>query len=230
VVHHGAEARWLTEDRRAIRARLGLSPEWQTSVLLTSFGHVQEHKRIEPLLNAFAHARRERPDLRLSLIGAEHRDSFDARRPVRELGLEPYVLFTGRVREEEAWPWIHAGDFAVQLRGPSTGGTSGGVFQSLGLGRAVIASDLDEQRELPETLRGAGPAGGGRGGAPGAADPRPGRGRGPTRAHGGGGAGFREPRVQLDRRGRALRRMPGRLPAAEGRALLRAGPARLVAR
>lgn len=151
VVHHGAEARWLTEDRRAIRARLGLSPEWQTSVLLTSFGHVQEHKRIEPLLNAFAHARRERPDLRLSLIGAEHRDSFDARRPVRELGLEPYVLFTGRVREEEAWPWIHAGDFAVQLRGPSTGGTSGGVFQSLGLGRAVIASDLDEQRELPET-------------------------------------------------------------------------------
>src|SRR6185295_9434589 len=98
---------------------LGLPADWQASVLLTSFGNVQMHKRIEPLLEAFAAARRERSDLRLAFIGTEDRETFDVPARVRRLGLEPYVRLTGRVHESEAWPWIHAGDLAVQLRGPS---------------------------------------------------------------------------------------------------------------
>ncbi|HUR29746.1 MAG TPA: glycosyltransferase family 4 protein, partial [Planctomycetota bacterium] len=149
VVPHGAQARWSDEGRGVARARLGLPDDWCDGILVTSFGNVQAHKRIEPLLQAFAAARAVRPDLRLALIGTEDRESLDAPALVRRFGLESSVRLTGRVHETEAWPWIHAGDFAVQLRGPSSGGTSGGVFQSLGLGRAVIASDLDEQRELP---------------------------------------------------------------------------------
>ena len=149
VVHHGASARWSDEDRRMTRARLNLPADWQAGILLTSFGNVQAHKRIEPLLQAFAAARRERSDLRLALIGTEDRETLNVPALLRQLGLESSVRLTGHVHESEAWPWIHAGDFAVQLRGPSTGGSSGGVFQSLGLGRGVIASDLDEQRELP---------------------------------------------------------------------------------
>src|SRR5262249_27966450 len=45
---------------------------------------------------------------------------------------------------------LHAGDFAVNLRGPTTGGTSGGIFQAFSMGRAVIASDAAEQKELPD--------------------------------------------------------------------------------
>jgi glycosyltransferase involved in cell wall biosynthesis len=40
---------------------------------------------------------------------------------------------------------------ALNLRGPSTGGTSGGIFQAFSLGRPVIASDAAEQRELSDT-------------------------------------------------------------------------------
>jgi glycosyltransferase involved in cell wall biosynthesis len=149
VVPHGAKPRWGDEAREVARARLGLPDDWRAGILLTSFGNVQAHKRIEPLLAAFAAARAAREDLRLALIGTEERESLDAPAIVRRLGLESSVRLTGRVHESEAWPWIHAGDFAVQLRGPSSGGTSGGVFQSLGLGRGVIASDVDEQRELP---------------------------------------------------------------------------------
>ncbi len=149
VVRHGAEPRWSDEPRSLARARLNLPADWRNGVLLTSFGSLQAHKRVEPLLAAFAAARQTRADLRLALIGAEDRESLDVQALVRSLGLEGSVRLTGRVEESEAWTWIHAGDFAVQLRGPSTGGSSGGVFQSLALGRAVIASDLDEQRELP---------------------------------------------------------------------------------
>ncbi len=149
VVRHGAQPRWSDEDRRLARARLNLPADWLDCILLTSFGSLQAHKRVEPLLAAFAAARGPRSDLRLALIGAEDRETLDVQALVRSLGLEGSVRLTGRVEESEAWTWIHAGDLAVQLRGPSTGGSSGGVFQSLALGRAVIASDLDEQRELP---------------------------------------------------------------------------------
>ncbi len=151
LVGHGAQPRWRDGDRRETRKRLNLPDQWQAGVLLTSFGSVQAHKRIEPLLRAFHGARASRPDLRLALIGAEDSESLDVAGLLRALGLEGSVRLTGRVEESEAWDWIHAGDFAVQLRGPSTGGTSGGVFQSLALGRAVIASDLAEQRELPDS-------------------------------------------------------------------------------
>ena len=53
--------------------------------------------------------------------------------------------------EEVGWDWLHAGDVALNLRGPSSGGTSGGIFQAFSFGRPVIASDAAEQRELPDS-------------------------------------------------------------------------------
>jgi len=59
------------------------------------------------------------------------------------------VRFTGYLSEVEAWDWLHAADFAINLRGPTTGGTSGGIFQAFSMGRSVIVSDAAEQKELP---------------------------------------------------------------------------------
>jgi glycosyltransferase involved in cell wall biosynthesis len=137
-------------DRRDTRRSLGMPRSFVDGCLVTSFGHVQAHKRVESLLRAFAVARRERPSLHLALVGALQPEHFDAERLVRELDLVASVHCTGWVDEELGRRWLHAGDFAVQLRGPSTGGSSGGVFQSLSLGRGVIATDLDEQSELPD--------------------------------------------------------------------------------
>ncbi|MCK6447834.1 MAG: glycosyltransferase [Planctomycetes bacterium] len=149
VVHHGARPHWRDDDRREMRRALGLAPDYVDGFLVTSFGHVQAHKRIDRLLAAFALLAEERPHARLALVGSLQPEHFDAERCVRELGLEGRVRLTGYVDEELGRKWIHAGDLAVQLRGPSTGGSSGGVFQSLALGRGVIATDLDEQAELP---------------------------------------------------------------------------------
>ncbi len=150
VVHHGAERRWKDEDRRETRRKLGLDGAWLDSFLVASFGGVQYHKRIESALQALALARQSRGDVRLVLAGSLDGE-FDPRPLTAKLGLEDAVRFTGFVPEEKGWEWLHAGDVALNLRGPSSGGTSGGIFQAFSVGRPVIASDAAEQKELPDS-------------------------------------------------------------------------------
>lgn len=151
ILHHGSERRWSEEDRRAVRTSLELPDDWVAGFLVTSFGGVQAHKRIEKVLEGVALARRERPDVRLVLAGSIVSEDVDARALAARYGLENAVHFTGFVPEREGWRWLQAGDVAVNLRGPSSGGTSGGIFQAFSVSRAVIASDAAEQRELPES-------------------------------------------------------------------------------
>lgn len=150
VLHHGSEDRWRESDRRSARRALGLPEDWVNSCLLVSFGGVQPHKRIDKVLHALANARRQRGDVRLILAGSMNSAEFDPIVLARSLGLADAVRFTGYLSEVEAWDWLHAGDFAINLRGPTTGGTSGGIFQAFSMGRSVIASDAAEQRELPD--------------------------------------------------------------------------------
>ena len=150
VVHHGAQTRWRDEDRRVARRELGLDEAWTEGFLLTSFGGVQPHKRIDRVLEALAIARRSREDVRLVLAGKVDGGDFEPRGLVRRLGLQDAVHFAGFVSEEDAWEWLHAGDVALNLRGPTSGGTSGGIFRAFSVGRPVIASDAGEQCELPE--------------------------------------------------------------------------------
>lgn len=150
ILHHGSSERWRDGDRHTARRALGLPEDWVRSCLVVSFGGVQAHKRIDKVLHALALARRERPDIRLILAGSMHSGDLDAPGLVGRLGLADAVRFTGYLSEVEAWDWLHSSDFAVNLRGPTTGGTSGGIFQAFSMGRSVIASDAAEQKELPE--------------------------------------------------------------------------------
>ncbi len=150
VVHHGAERRWDERDRAVLRRELGLPEAWARGFVVASFGGVQPHKRIDKALAALARARRTRGDIYLVLAGKISASEFDPRAMARALGIEDAVRFTGYVDEEAGWSWLRAGDVALNLRGPSSGGTSGGIFQAFSVGRPVIASDAAEQRELDE--------------------------------------------------------------------------------
>ncbi len=151
VLHHGAEQRERAETRAATREKLGLNAAWRDSFLVTSFGGVQAHKRIDKALEALAEVRRHRDDVRMVLAGSINSGEFDPVAMAERLGLQDAVKFTGFVAEEVGWDWLHAGDVALNLRGPSSGGTSGGIFQAFSIGRPVIASDAAEQRELPDS-------------------------------------------------------------------------------
>lgn len=149
LVRHGAEPAWSSEPRALERERLGLPRAWREGFLVTSFGAIQAHKRITMVLDAVARARRSRPGLYLVLVGGEEPREYDVRAAIARHGLGEHVRITGRLAEHDVRRWLHAGDLGVQLRGPSTGGTSGAIFQTLAAGRGLIASSLAEQNELP---------------------------------------------------------------------------------
>lgn len=154
IVHHGAERIWREEatpgERKAWRASLNLPAGWDEAFLVVSFGGVQFNKRFPVLLEALHRVRPEHPNIKLLVAGKAEPKEFDLERMVHRLELDDTIHFAGFVEEEDIAAHFHAADLAVQLRGPSTGGTSGGIFQALSHGRGVIASALDEQRELPE--------------------------------------------------------------------------------
>jgi glycosyltransferase involved in cell wall biosynthesis len=77
-------------------------PEIQrkSNQLITTLSADVPLKGLVYLLDALAELRRERPDLKLTVIGSPRRDSGTAER-VQKLGLESAVHFTGRVADTE---------------------------------------------------------------------------------------------------------------------------------
>ncbi len=149
-VHHGVERRWKDTPRQEERRHLGLAAEWGKSFLLASFGALQAHKRPAVLFEALRLVRERGHDVRLLCVGEERPSEFDAGSALRSHGLEEAVHITGWLPEEQAWSALHSADLCINLRGPSTGGTSGGACQALSVGRAVVVSDLPELGHLPE--------------------------------------------------------------------------------
>lgn len=145
-IPHGAST--ATVDRMAARERLGVPP---SCPLIGIFGHLKPYKRIPESLQAMKRLLRLRPDAKMILAGEPHPelplDTF-----LRDSFLAPAVRVLGRVPLDEFVGLIAACDIALNLRFPTVGETSGTLLRSLGLGRAVIVSDVGAFRELPEDI------------------------------------------------------------------------------
>jgi glycosyltransferase involved in cell wall biosynthesis len=107
------------------------------------FGHLNESKRIEELLAAFARLRERRPGARLLLVG-----SLAAR--LDRLELPEGVVRRDYVPEDDLWSLMAACDAIVSLRSPTMGETSGSAIRALSLGKPLIVSDVGWFSELPE--------------------------------------------------------------------------------
>ena len=146
VVEHGAAEHEPRCTRVEARLQLGLAAD---AFLVATFGGLQAHKRLSVLVAAAASARRERPALQLLLAGASDAE-LDLQALLTRHAALPWTRLAGHVPPERIETVLRAADVCVQLRGPSTGGTSGGIQRALAARRAVVASDLAEQRELPD--------------------------------------------------------------------------------
>lgn len=135
-------------DRLAYRQRLGLDE----SVPLTGIlGFLKPYKRIAESLRAFRRLLRVQPEAKLILAGEEHPelplasliDSLDLTAAVRRLGFTPAEDFMG---------YLAACDIVLNLRYPTVGETSGTLQRALGMGKAVIVSDVGAFSELPDEI------------------------------------------------------------------------------
>lgn len=135
-------------DRLAYRRKLGLS---ETLPLIGILGFLKPYKRIAESLRAFRRLLRLQPEARLILTGEEHPelpldsliDSLELAAAVRRLGFTPLEDFTG---------YLAACDIVLNLRYPTVGETSGTLQRALGMGKAVIVSDVGAFSELPDEI------------------------------------------------------------------------------
>jgi glycosyltransferase involved in cell wall biosynthesis/SAM-dependent methyltransferase len=146
VIPHGAAIPEV--NRQAARHRLGVD---ETTPLIGIFGFLKPYKRVSESLRAFQKLVRAHPRARLILVGEEHPD-FPVRRLIASLGLEAHARVLGYVPIEEFVPYLAATDICLNLRFPTVGETSGTLLRAMGLGRAVIVSEVGSFAELPDEI------------------------------------------------------------------------------
>jgi len=145
-IPHGA---WIPEvDRFAYRDRLGVEEDMP---LIGIFGHLKPYKRIAESLRAFRRLVRVEPRAKMILVGEKHPD-FQVDSLIRSLDLWGAVRVVGFTPIEDFAGYIAAGDIVLNLRYPTVGETSGSLLRALGLGRAVVVSDVGAFGELPDDI------------------------------------------------------------------------------
>jgi glycosyltransferase involved in cell wall biosynthesis/SAM-dependent methyltransferase len=145
-VPHGA---WIPEvDRFTYRERLGLAED---TPLIGIFGHLKPYKRIAESLRAFRRLVRVEPRAKMILAGERHPD-FPIDTLIRTLDLAPDVRVLGFTPIEDFAGYMAACDIVLNLRYPTVGETSGSLLRALGLGRAVLISDIGAFAELPDDV------------------------------------------------------------------------------
>lgn len=142
-IPHGA---WIpTGNRNGFRSRLGLD---ETTPLIGIFGFLKPYKRIAESLRAFRRLARANPAARMILAGEPHPD-FPLDSLIRTLGLDAHVRVLGFTSLDDFTGYMSACDIVLNLRYPTVGESSGSLLRALGLGKAVLVSDVGAFAELP---------------------------------------------------------------------------------
>ena len=146
VIPHGA---WIPEaDGNAYRHKLGLD---EFTPLIGIFGYLKPYKRIPQSLRAFRRLVRVAPAARMILVGEPHPE-FALEPMIRSMGLSAAVRVLGFAPIEEFVGYLAACDIVLNLRYPTVGETSGTLQRALGLGKAVLVSEIGSFAELPDDV------------------------------------------------------------------------------
>lgn len=146
TIPHGA---WIPRtDRNAARYMLGVP---DGAPLIGAFGYLKPYKRIGESLRALKRLVAVDPRVRLVLVGEPHPD-FPIHQIIRTLGLTEHVRVIGFAPIEKFVDYMGACDIILNLRFPTVGETSGSLQRALGLGKAVIVSDIGSFAELPDDI------------------------------------------------------------------------------
>jgi glycosyltransferase involved in cell wall biosynthesis/SAM-dependent methyltransferase len=146
VIPHGA---WIPEaDRNRFRHRLGLD---EFAPLIGIFGFLKPYKRIAESLRAFRRLVRIVPNARMILVGEPHPE-LPLESMIRSMGLSASVRILGFTPIEEFVGYLAACDIVLNLRYPTVGESSGTMLRALGLGKAVLVSEIGSFQEFPEDV------------------------------------------------------------------------------
>ena len=130
----------------AMRQPLLLDEQDRTELLL--FNMLAPFKGVELLLETFPQLKRTYPNLQLSIAGEEHpRFPGYAQYLRRRFADLPGVCWLGKIADEDVIDLFHQTNIVVLPYSASTGSSSV-LYSAATWGRAIVASDLRELREL----------------------------------------------------------------------------------
>jgi glycosyltransferase involved in cell wall biosynthesis/SAM-dependent methyltransferase len=145
-IPHGA---WIADaDRMEYRTRLGLD---ERTPLIGIFGFLKPYKRIAESLRAFSRLIRVAPDVRMILVGEAHQE-LPVDEMISSLNLSAHARHIGFTPIEDFNGYLGACDIVLNLRYPTVGESSGTLLRALGMGKAVIVSDVGSFREYPDEI------------------------------------------------------------------------------
>jgi glycosyltransferase involved in cell wall biosynthesis len=131
------------EEALRFRESLGIG---ERTLLIGTFGHQRETKRLSVLLRALQRA--GRTDVRLLVSGEFVSTAFES--AIAPLLQQPGILRTGYLPESELWKHAAACDLCVNLRYPSAAETSGIAIRMMGIGKPVIFTASEALAKIPE--------------------------------------------------------------------------------
>jgi glycosyltransferase involved in cell wall biosynthesis len=108
---------------------------------------MQTHRHFEDLLQAMRGVVDELPHARLIIVGRGTHQEKVAREPVRQLGLDKHVIFTGYVEGDAFVAAIAAMDVGVYLV-PGSDGTCRAAREILAMGKPLVVADRGMLREI----------------------------------------------------------------------------------
>jgi glycosyltransferase involved in cell wall biosynthesis/SAM-dependent methyltransferase len=145
-IWHGA---WLPDgDRMAFRTRLGLD---EFTPLVGIFGFLKPYKRIAEALRAFRRLVKFEPQAKMILVGEPHPE-LPLESLISSLGLSAHVRVLGFTPIADFEGFLAACDVVLNLRFPTVGESSGTLLRALGLGKAVVVSDVGSFSEYPDEI------------------------------------------------------------------------------
>ena len=127
-----------------MRRKLGIPPD---AFVFGIVARIQAHRHYEDLFMAFADIMRCGGDLRLVIIGRGTRQEEIAFRPVKALGLEERVHFTGYLDGDDYVGAVAAMDAGLFLT-PGTDGTCRAVREMMSMNIPMITSDRGMLAEI----------------------------------------------------------------------------------
>jgi glycosyltransferase involved in cell wall biosynthesis len=130
------------QETRHFRESLGVGEQ---TLLIGTFGHQRETKRLAVLLRAF---QRSGAGARLLVSGEFVSGAFE--NAIAPLLQQPGILRTGYLPESELWRYAAATDLCINLRYPSAAETSGIAIRMMGIGKPVIFTASEALARIPE--------------------------------------------------------------------------------
>lgn len=162
LVHNRYSLNQLTDLKNVSLARLPIelpAEERSTSAakshfIFASFGYLPPHKHVDAVIRALALLVEQGvQDAHYYVVGqvdTEYRAELDTL--IRQLNLESYVHFTGRLETEEYVRYLKLADVAINLRYPTYGESSASLLDTLAHGIPTIVSDIGSFSEFPNSV------------------------------------------------------------------------------